>query len=239
MIDLSVVVPIFNEEENIKGLVYEISQSLKDINFEIVVVDDDSSDKSLQVLQKIRKTNVRLRIIKHSRNYGQSFAVRSGIKYSKSEWIATLDGDGQNDPNDIPKLYEALLKESIGTKNILIAGHRVKRKDSWLKIVSSKYANKLRSRILKDEVPDTGCGLKLFSRDFFLDLPSFNHMHRYIPALFISHGGKVLSIEVNHRPRVKGTSKYGFNNRFWVGIKDILGVRWLQKRSQEIISKEV
>jgi len=237
--DLSVVVPIFNEEENIEELVHEITHSLEDINFEIIVVDDKSSDGSLQILQKIKKTNARLRVVKHSRNYGQSFAVRSGIKHAKSEWIATLDGDGQNDPNDIPNLYRALIKNNTSENKVLIAGHRVKRKDSWLKKFSSKYANKLRSKVLKDQVPDTGCGLKLFPRDFFLDLPSFNHMHRYIPALFISRGGKVLSIEVNHRPRVKGSSKYGFNNRFWVGIKDILGVRWLQKRSKEIISKEV
>jgi len=237
--DLSVVVPIFNEEENIEELVHEITHSLEDINFEIIVVDDKSSDGSLQILQKIKKTNARLRVVKHSRNYGQSFAVRSGIKHAKSEWIATLDGDGQNDPNDIPNLYRALIKNNTSENKVLIAGHRVKRKDSWLKKFSSKYANILRSKILKDQVPDTGCGLKLFSRDFFLDLPSFDHMHRYIPALFISRGGKVLSVEVNHRPRVKGSSKYGFNNRFWVGIKDILGVLWLQKRSKDIISKEV
>ena len=237
--DLSVVVPIFNEEENIEGLVHEINESLEDINFEVIVVDDNSNDNSLQILKRIKRNNNRLRVIKHSKNYGQSYAVRSGIKYSRSEWIATLDGDGQNDPGDIAKLYEVLIKENANSKSTLIAGHRVKRKDSWLKRFSSKYANKLRSKVLKDQAPDTGCGLKLFSRDFFLDLPSFNHMHRYIPALFISRGGKVLSVGVNHRPRVKGSSKYGFNNRFWVGIKDILGVRWLQKRSKEIISKEV
>ena len=237
--DLSIVVPIYNEEANIEELINEIKLSLKDINFEIIVVDDNSNDKSFEILKKIRKKNNRVRVIKHSRNYGQSYAVRSGVKFARSEWIATLDGDGQNNPNDIPKLYEMLIEKNNNSKNILIAGHRVKRMDSLLKRLSSRYANKLRSKILRDQVPDTGCGLKLFSRDFFLDLPSFNHMHRYIPALFISRGGKVLSIEVSHRPRVKGNSKYGFNNRFWVGISDILGVRWLQKRSTEIISKEV
>jgi len=237
--DLSVVVPIFNEEDNIEGLVYEICNSLNNLNFEVILVDDNSSDNSLKILKKIKKNNSRVRVIKHSSNYGQSFAVRSGVKFSKSKWIATLDGDGQNDPKDIPKLYKVLIEKNIKCKDTLIAGHRVKRRDSLLKIFSSKYANKLRSRILKDQVPDTGCGLKLFSKDFFLDLPSFNHMHRYIPALFISRGGQVISIEVGHRPRIKGNSKYGFNNRFWVGIRDILGVRWLQKRSKSIISKEV
>ena len=127
--DLSVVVPIFNEEENIEELVHEITHSLEDINFEIIVVDDKSSDGSLQILQKIKKTNARLRVVKHSRNYGQSFAVRSGIKHAKSECIATLDGDGQNDPNDIPNLYRALIKNNTSENKVLIAGHRVKRKD--------------------------------------------------------------------------------------------------------------
>ena len=237
--DLSVVIPVFNEEESIGLLINEIEQSLQDINYELLIVDDYSNDNTLSVLGQFKSNNNRIRIIKHDKNYGQSFAIRSGIKSAKSTWIATIDGDGQNDPKDIPRLYSVLISESDSEQNVLIAGYRIKRKDTWLKKLSSKYANKLRSRILKDHVPDTGCGLKLFSREFFLDLPSFNHMHRYLPALFISRGGKILSIEVNHRPRVKGSSKYGFNNRFWVGIKDILGVRWLQKRSADIVSKEV
>ena len=237
--ELSIVVPVYNEEQNIENLIDEITNSIKDINYEILVVDDHSRDKTVSVLKKIQTHNKRLRIIKHEKNYGQSFAVRSGVKSSKSSWIATLDGDGQNDPADIPELYLALIQQNSKNNNVLVAGHRVHRKDSILKKISSKYANRIRSNILKDEVPDTGCGLKLFSKEFFLELPSFNHMHRYIPALYISRGGKVLSLEVNHRPREKGNSKYGFNNRFWVGIADLLGVRWLQKRSKEIIYKEI
>jgi len=237
--ELSVVVPVYNEEQSIEVLIEEITNSIKDIDYEIVIVDDLSVDNTLSVLKKIKLKNKRLRIIRHERNYGQSFAVRSGVKNSKSPWIATLDGDGQNDPGDIPKLYHALIQQNSKNNNVLIAGHRLHRKDSWLKKISSKYANRVRSNLLKDKVPDTGCGLKLFSREFFLDLPSFNHMHRYIPALYVSRGGNVLSLEVNHRPRKKGISKYGFNNRFWVGISDLFGVRWLQKRSKKILFEEI
>jgi len=236
--NLSVVIPVFNEAQSIGSLITEISDALFEIDYEIVVVDDCSSDETVDVLTKIQLSNERLRIIRHDRNYGQSFAVRSGVKCAKSTWIATLDGDGQNDPSDIPRLFDALIEKSGENRNILIAGYRLKRKDSWLKRISSKYANKVRSNLLKDEVPDTGCGLKLFSRDYFLDLPSFNHMHRYIPALYISRGGVVFSLEVNHRHREKGFSKYGFNNRFWVGITDLFGVMWLQKRSNKISYKE-
>ena len=237
--NLTVVIPVFNEAQSIRSLISEISDALINIDYEIVVVDDHSSDETANVLIKIQKNNKRLRIIRHEKNYGQSFAIRSGVKCAKSSWIATLDGDGQNDPSDIPRLFDALIEKSGKDKNILIAGFRFKRKDSWLKRISSKYANKVRSSLLQDEVPDTGCGLKLFSKDFFLDLPSFNHMHRYIPALYIARGGRVFSLEVNHRHRKKGQSKYGFNNRFWVGISDLLGVKWIQRRSKEVIYKEI
>jgi len=236
--NLSVVIPVFNEEESIGSLISEISDALNKIDYEIVVVDDCSSDETVDVLKKIQLNNKRLKIITHEKNYGQSFAVRTGVKCAKSIWIATLDGDGQNDPSDIPRLYDALIQKSGKNKNVLISGYRFNRKDSWLKRVSSKYANKVRASLLRDEVPDTGCGLKLFSRDYFLDLPSFNHMHRYIPALYFSKGGVVFSLKVNHRHRKKGYSKYGFNNRFWVGITDLFGVMWLQRRSKDIFYKE-
>ena len=236
--NLSVVIPVFNEAQSISNLIAEIVDALNKIDYEIVVVDDCSTDETVDVLNKMQLNNKRLRIIRHKKNYGQSFAVRSGVKCAKSTWIATLDGDGQNDPSDIPRLFDALIEKSGKNKNILIAGYRFKRKDTWLKRISSKYANKVRSNLLKDKVPDTGCGLKLFSKEYFLELPSFNHMHRYIPALYISRGGVVFSLEVNHRHREKGYSKYGFNNRFWVGITDLFGVMWLQKRSKHISFKE-
>jgi len=236
--DLSVVIPVFNESENISMLVNEVDNSLTDINYEILIIDDNSTDNTLNILEEVKSKNNRVRIIKHEQNYGQSFAVRTGVICAKSSWIATLDGDGQNDPADIPHLYKALIGHNKSCNNVLISGYRVTRKDSFLKIISSKYANKFRSFILKDEAPDTGCGLKLFSREFFLDLPTFNHMHRYLPALYVSRGGETYSIKVNHRYRTRGVSKYGFNNRFWVGLIDLIGVKWLQHRSKTIVFKE-
>jgi len=237
--DVSIVIPVFNEVENIDSLINETSIALIDLSHEIIVVDDCSIDGTLDLLKSLKKQYSSLRIISHKQNYGQSAAVRSGVEFSNAIWIATLDGDGQNDPADIPNLFKILLDKNKSDNKILIAGHRTTRKDTYLKKISSKYANKIRAKILRDKAPDTGCGLKLFSKNFYLSLPFFDHMHRYIPALFIAHGGEVVSIPVNHRSRVKGSSKYGFHNRFWVGIVDILGVRWLQNRSKIIIKKEI
>jgi len=236
--DLSVVIPVHNEEENIELLINEIYSSLKHLKYEIIVVDDASTDNSLEVLTRSKSKFQNLRVITHVKNFGQSAAVRTGVRNSKANWIATLDGDGQNDPSDIPNLYTHLI-EKINDDMTMIAGHREVRNDTWLKRISSRYANIIRSSILKDNVPDTGCGLKIFSRERFLDLPFFDHMHRYIPALYIANGGKVVSLVVNHRPRNKGVSKYGFNNRFWVGITDLIGVIWLKRRSKKISFKEI
>ena len=230
--DLSVVIPVCNEEESIGILIEEITQALvQKYQHEIIVVDDGSTDKTLEVLSKIKKDLPTLRVIKHLQNSGQSTAVRTGVQYANSNWIATLDGDGQNDPADIPNLYNELVSQNLDPW-LVVAGYRKKRKDTWLKRMSSKYANSIRDRLLRDGTPDTGCGLKVFSRDNFLALPYFDHMHRYIPALFQRQGGRVVSVEVNHRHRMQGTSKYGFHNRLWVGIVDILGVRWLQNRAR-------
>jgi len=236
--DLSIVIPVHNEAENIGVLIKEIVDSMINIKYEIIVVDDDSSDNTLDVLSEMKIKIDNLRIIKHSANYGQSFAIKSGIEHAKSDWIATLDGDGQNDPSDILRLFNILLTMKKN-KNIMIAGHRVVRKDSFLKKFSSKYANKVRDFLLKDSIPDTGCGLKIFNKYCFDKLPFFNHIHRYLPALHIANCGDVVSVEVNHRERERGVSKYGFNNRFWVGIIDLLGVLWLQKKSKKIEYKEL
>ena len=171
-------------------------------------------------------------MVRHLQNSGQSTAIRTGVKAANAPWIATLDGDGQNDPADIPKLYWKLTGEENSDPLLVVAGHRKKRKDHWFRSFYSRIANRIRANLLRDETPDTGCGLKIFSRDRFLDLPYFDHMHRYIPALFIRQGGRVVSVEVNHRSREQGSSKYGFHNRFWVGIMDLLGVRWLLKRAK-------
>ena len=237
--DLSVVIPVCNEEESIGILIEEITQALaQKYQHEIIVVDDGSTDKTLEVLLKIKKDLPTLRVIKHLQNSGQSTAVRTGVQHAKSAWIATLDGDGQNDPADIPNLYNELVSQNLDPW-LVVAGYRKKRKDTWLKRISSKYANGIRDKLLRDGTPDTGCGLKIFARDSFLALPYFDHMHRYIPALFQRQGGRVVSVEVNHRYRMQGTSKYGFHNRLWVGIVDILGVRWLQNRARLTDTQEL
>jgi len=238
--DISIVIPVYNEEESIGELINEITQALASkYKHEIIVVDDGSVDKTVGVLSKIKQELPTLRIIKHLQNSGQSTAIRTGVQYAKSTWIATLDGDGQNDPADIPNLYNELINNQDADPWLVVAGYRKKRKDTWLKRISSKYANGIRDRLLRDGTPDTGCGLKVFSRDSFLALPYFDHMHRYIPALFQRQGGKMVSIEVNHRHRMQGVSKYGFHNRLWVGIVDILGVRWLQNRARLTQTKEL
>ena len=240
MIDISVVIPVCNEEGSIADLIKEITQALSaEYQHEIIVVDDGSTDNTLEVLLKIKQEISTLRVIKHLQNSGQSTAVRTGVKHAKSAWIATLDGDGQNDPADIPNLYNELINNQAADPWLVVAGYRKKRKDTWLKRISSKYANGIRDKLLRDGVPDTGCGLKVFARDSFLDLPYFDHMHRYIPALFQRQGGRVVSIEVNHRHRIQGISKYGFHNRLWVGIVDILGVRWLQNRARITKTQEL
>jgi len=238
--NLSIVIPVCNEEESIGVLLKEIDQVVEhSIGYEIVVVDDGSQDATLRVLNELKQGLSQLRIIRHLQNSGQSTAIRTGIKQAKAQWIATLDGDGQNDPADIPVLYRKPVEEEQGDPALVVAGHRKKRKDHWFRSFYSRIANRIRANLLQDETLDTGCGLKVFSRERFLDLPYFDHMHRYIPALFIRQGGRVVSVEVNHRPREQGNSKYGFHNRFWVGISDLLGVRWLLKRAKNPGIEEV
>lgn len=226
---LSVVIPIHNEIDNIDSLVNEIHAALSPlINYEMIYIDDGSDDGSDEKLRNLAQQLPTLQLIQHARSYGQSAAIVTGVKAARADWIATLDGDGQNDPADIPRLW-AILKES--TKRLeMVAGYRHKRQDNWIKRWSSKIANGVRSRLLHDNTPDTGCGLKLFYRAFFLTIPHFDHLHRFLPALFIRNGGQIISVEVNHRPRLRGKSKYGLHNRLWVGIIDLLGVMWLQRR---------
>ncbi|QIK80922.1 glycosyltransferase family 2 protein [Lysobacter sp. HDW10] len=235
---LSVVVPVHNEQDNIAPLVGEIVQALRGlIPFEIVYVDDLSKDNSLQVLRDLKATTPELRVIRHIQNSGQSTAVRNGVKAARAPWIATLDGDGQNDPADIPNLLKERAKGDAQTK--LFAGWRVNRQDSGSKRWASKWANKIRSNMLKDETPDTGCGIKLFERDAFLELPYFDHMHRYLPALMQRSGWKTVSVPVNHRHRTSGVSKYNNLNRALVGVRDLRGVAWLITRSRRTPVEEV
>ena len=238
MPQLSVVVPVFNERDNIKPLIDEIVAALRGRHdFEIVYVDDCSKDDSLAVLQGLRSQVPELRVIRHISQSGQSTAVRNGVKSARGTWIATLDGDGQNDPADIPKLIAA---RDAGPADVkLYAGWRVNRQDTGSKRWASKIANAIRSRLLRDSTPDTGCGIKLFEREAFLDLPYFNHMHRYLPALMQRSGWKTVSVPVNHRARGAGVSKYNNLNRALVGIADLRGVAGLIRRSKRTASHEI
>lgn len=235
---LSVVVPVHNEEDNVAPLVGEIVAALRGhVDFEIVYVDDTSKDATLQRLRELQATVPELRVIRHLSNAGQSTAVRNGVKAARAPWIATLDGDGQNDPADIPKLLAQRGAATADTK--LFAGWRVNRQDSGSKRWASKFANGIRSRMLRDATPDTGCGIKLFERAAFLDLPYFDHMHRYLPALMQRAGWATVSVPVNHRHRTAGVSKYNNLGRAIVGIKDLFGVSWLIQRSRRTALEEV
>ncbi len=221
---LSVVVPVRNEAANIVPLIDEIRDALAGVAHEIVYVDDGSDDGTAEALSSVAAPLV---VRRHLRSCGQSAAIVTGVRAARGEWIATLDGDGQNDPADIP----ALLARAQGqTGMVLVAGHRTQRRDSRLKRLSSRAANGLRAALLGDGSPDTGCGLKVFRRAAFLELPAFDHMHRFLPALVIRAGGRVVSVPVNHRPRLRGVSKYGTIDRALVGIVDLAGVAWLQRR---------
>ncbi|MCX7042128.1 MAG: glycosyltransferase family 2 protein [Gammaproteobacteria bacterium] len=235
--ELSVVVPVFNERDNVGPLVGEIVAALRGrIPFEIVYVDDYSKDDSFAMLQQLMQTTPELRVLGHVTQSGQSTAIRTGVKAARGAWIATLDGDGQNDPADIPKLLDVRASSDASLK--LFAGWRVNRRDTGSKRWASKFANAIRSRLLRDETPDTGCGIKLFERDAFLDLPYFDHMHRYLPALFKRAGWNCVSVPVNHRERSTGVSKYNNLQRAWVGLADLRGVGWLIKRSKRTAVRE-
>ena len=235
---LSVVVPVFNERDNVAPLVNEITAALRGVvDFEIVYVDDHSRDDTAAVLQALKAQVPELRVLHHVQQSGQSTAIRNGVKAARGAWIATLDGDGQNDPADIPKLIAA--RDGGGVQTKLYAGWRVNRQDSGSKRWASRWANAIRSRMLRDDTPDTGCGIKLFEREAFLDLPYFDHMHRYLPALMQRAGWQTVSVPVHHRHRTAGVSKYNNLNRALVGIRDLRGVAWLITRSKRTAVREL
>lgn len=229
--DLSVVIPVKNEAGNIVPLFEEIRATLEGIiDYEVLFIDDGSRDDTAAEVLALAGIQPQLRLLRHDVSYGQSAAIRTGVRAARGVWIATLDGDGQNDPADIPDLWRVGRSNSL-SERVLIAGYREKRQDVWLKRSASRIANAARRRLLGDDTPDTGCGLKLFARSLFLELPYFDHMHRFLPALVLREGGNVLSVRVNHRPRRSGVSKYGVLDRLGVGIIDLLGVMWLQRRA--------
>lgn len=238
---LSVVVPVHDEADNLRPLIEEIAAALdgREI-YEIVYVDDGSTDATPERLVALTREFPALRVLRHKTCAGQSAAIASGVAAARAAVIITLDGDGQNDPADVPRLLAAWREGSAGDgPGLMIAGHRATRRDSALKRLSSRVANGVRARLLGDDTPDTGCGLKVFPRAAFLAMPRFDHMHRFLPALMLRQGGRVVSIPVNHRPRSRGRSKYGLFDRLWVGIVDLLGVMWLNRRRNAPVVEEV
>lgn len=229
---VSVVIPALNEEGNIANLVQETLDVVPaQVLHEIIVVDDGSTDATPQVLGALAKREPRLRMIRHAERCWQSAALRTGILAARSDVIATMDGDGQNDPRDIVNLLAKLARpHEAGTA--LVGGHRVMRKASGWKKLASRIGNGVRGRLLKDESPDTGCGIKVFWRDVFIRLPFFTSMHRYLPMLFRCYGFETTTHPVNDRPRLTGESKYTNFGRLMIAIYDLIGVVWLRRRTK-------
>jgi dolichol-phosphate mannosyltransferase len=227
----SIVVAVFNEAENAADVCAEILGALDAIApFEIVFVDDGSNDETAAILQGIANGDARVRLLKHERRCGKSQAVRTGVLAARGAWIATLDGDGQNDPADLPAMLE--LGWSAKGAAPIVAGIRVRRDDPLSRLIATRIANSFRAAVLGDHCPDTGCGVKVFRRDDFLLLPCFEGMHRFLPALFARYGHPLLNHPVHHRARTKGVSKYTNWGRALVSIFDIIGVIWLTQRTR-------
>jgi len=231
MTTLSVVIPARNEAENIVALVKAIDRALvAHAPFEIIVVDDGSTDDTVA---RVRGADMaHLRLVRHAQSAGQSAAVHSGVLVARGQIVLTLDGDGQNPPDELPRLAAVLLVDTTGRVG-LVAGQRLKRQDTWSKKTASRLANGIRGWILQDSTRDSGCGLKAFRRDAFLALPYFDHMHRYLPALFARDGWQVAHVDVSHRPRVAGRSNYSNLQRGLVGVVDLMGVAWLLRRRKK------
>jgi glycosyltransferase involved in cell wall biosynthesis len=227
MVALSIVIPMKNEAGNVAALLHEIAAACADQAAEIIVVDDGSTDDTGAAARALGA-----RVLRHPVSGGQSAAVHTGVLAARGRVVCTLDGDGQNPPSELPKLYRPLLADATGRLG-LVAGQRVGRQDSWSKRWGSRFANALRAWALKDGTRDTGCGLKGFRRDAFLALPYFDHMHRYLPALMKRDGWEVALVDVSHRERQSGRSNYSNLQRAVVGIFDLLGVAWLIRRRKK------
>ncbi|MCB1556037.1 MAG: glycosyltransferase family 2 protein [Alphaproteobacteria bacterium] len=237
---ITVIVPVYNEEENLPSLLMEIAQASRDLPIsEIICVDDNSTDRSVPLLKELRSEYPALRILKHNKQAGQSAALWTGIKAAGNDIVVTMDGDGQNDPADIQQLYAVYESETKRSPRVMVLGERAKRHDNWVRRLSSRIANGIRGALLNDQTKDTGCSLKMFARKDYLALPYFDHMHRFLPALMLREGVPLVHVPVSHRPRLHGQSKYGTLDRALVGISDIRGVLWLQKRARRINSDDI
>jgi dolichol-phosphate mannosyltransferase len=234
MTDLSIVIPARNEAQNIRTLLDGIVAALADAPaFEVIVVDDGSTDATSDAVRAASQADPRIRLLRHPVSAGQSAAVHSGVRAATGRIVCTLDGDGQNPPEELPKLAAPLLDPAAPPRLGLVAGQRVDRQDTWSKKTASKLANAIRARALRDGTRDTGCGLKAFRREAFLALPYFDHMHRYLPALFKRDGWEIALVDVSHRPRGGGRSNYTNLQRGLVGAVDLLGVMWLIRRRKK------
>jgi len=229
-LEFSVVVPVHNESGNVATLISEIAAALDGRAFEMIFVDDASTDDTRAKLAELKQQYPQLRVLGHRKNAGQSRAIRSGIMAARAPVVGTLDGHGQNDPADLPDLYRMLTRPDAPEQLKMVMGRRAKRKDSAWKKFGSRFGNGIRRRMLKDDCDDSGCGIKAMDRAAFLTLPYFDHIHRYMPAMMSAEGYQVEFKNVNHREREAGVSKYNNFGRLWAALSDLRGVMWLIRR---------
>jgi dolichol-phosphate mannosyltransferase len=230
--DLSVIVAVHNEADNIAPLTAEIRAALDGkLAFEIVYVDDGSTDGTAAALVEARQTAPELRVVTHTARCGKSRALIDGIRRAKAATVVTMDGDCQDNPANIETMWAQVTRSGAVDPKVVVCAWRRNRRDSWWRKFISRIANRIRAGLLGDRTPDSGCGFKMFNRDAFLELPRFDNMHRFLPALFLKCGCEIISVDVHHRPRAGGRSKYGTWDRLWVSVWDLLGVMWLQRRT--------
>lgn len=228
-IKFSVILPVFNERDNLEPLIHEIARALalcSEERFEIICVDDSSSDGSPQRVLELSATRPYVHLLQHARHFGQSAALAAGFARANGEIIITLDADGQNDPADLPKLLEAL------TPGVdAVCGVRQNRQDTFVRRISSRTANYFRDLITGDQFKDSGCNFRTIRKHALADIPVFNGLHRFLPSLLRFQGYQVIEVPIHHRPRIWGTSKYGIHNRLWRGLVDCFAMRWWKKRA--------
>jgi dolichol-phosphate mannosyltransferase len=232
-LDISVVVPVHNESGAVETLVREIAAAMDGFAYEMIFVDDASKDDTHAKLVALKAQFPALRVLANRKNAGQSRAIMNGVLAARGPVIGTLDGDGQNDPADLPKMLVQLNRPDAPSALAFVGGRRLKRQDSQAKKVASRWANKIRQALLKDGSDDSGCGIKVVKRDVFLRLPYFDHMHRYMPALVQREGALAEFVEVHHRHRETGASKYTNLGRLWAALSDLGGVIWLRTRRRD------